>query len=362
MALASYLGEVSSLQRGMEQIDGGRAGSRYTPDEWQQACKTIYAGLSPEDLEIIRDRRGPVITGVFGAPDPDLAQRRLAETRAVLERAAVHDQDLVARRTLEDARQEAASRGVVSEEGRLSETERYARRMGIAAVSVTTAFPVALAAYGYTRVRREPGESILQGFDRRRYGNQYPIFAVPTDTEALIVTLAARDVLGWLRDEHDGAGPVPVDEKDARLQVFSLFAAGAQEIEPVGTLVHSVSHALLRSLADGRSGFGESSLAEWLSPATLTFGIYVATFHSHTLGALWTVLHHSCQEWLAGAIDGVWTCDNDPLCHQRQPRACERCLYLTFGCPDFNEDLSRTAPMSFWRGTARRADASSATT
>jgi hypothetical protein len=357
VALASYVGEVLSLQRGMEQVDGGTQGSRYTPEQWDQACRTIYAGLPEEDLQIIRDRRGPVVTGVFAVPEPDLEQRQLGESRPVLERAAVHDQDLVPRRTLADARQEAESRGATLDVDRLASAERYARRMGIAEVAVTMAFPVALAAYGYTRVRRDAEQAILQGFDRRRYHNQYPIFAIPTDTEALLVTLSAADVLAWLRDEHSYPGPSPSDETEARLHVFSLFASHAPETEPIRTLLHSASHALLGSLAEGRSGFGEASLAEWLSPATLTFGIYVATFHSHTLGALWTVLHHSCQEWLAGAIDGVWTCDNDPLCHQREPRACERCLYLTFGCPDFNRDLSRTAPMTFWRGTARRADA-----
>jgi hypothetical protein len=152
--------------------------------------------------------------------------------------------------------------------------------------------------------------------------------------------------------EHGYQESSPVDENEARSRIFSLFATDAPEAAPIRTLVHSVSHALLHSLADGGSGFGESSLAEWLSPATLTFGIYVATFHTHTLGALWTVLHHSCQDWLAATIDGVWTCDNDPLCHQREPRACERCLYLTFGCPEFNRDLSRSTVMTFWRQTA----------
>jgi hypothetical protein len=272
----------------------------------------------------------------------------------VIERAAIFDNALVPRRTLADARRDAENRGATLEAARLADAERVAQGCGIDEIAVTTAFPIALAAYGYSRVDGTPGQSRLIGFDRRRDDGTYQIFAIPTETEALLVTLSARQVLSWLQAEHGGGTPVPNDEAAARLSVVRIFAAAGPEAQHVTTLVHSMSHALIRSLADGRSGFGESSLAEWRSPETLTFAIYVASFHTNTLGALWTVLHHRCADWLLGAQEGMWSCENDPLCHLSEPRACERCLFLTFGCDVFNQDLSRSGPISFWRHTGHR--------
>ena len=193
---------------------------------------------------------------------------------------------------------------------------------------------MALAAYGFTRVRREPGAASVTGFQVRSTAggpSRYRIFALPVETEALVVSLSAVQVLAWLHAQHGWGGTVPSTEKDARLEVFGLFATENTLAALVRTLTHSISHALLRSLANGRSGFGEASMAEWVSPETLTCAIYVASLHSESLGALWTVLHHACEEWLRGATDTVWSCQNDPMCHLRNPRACERCLYLTFG-------------------------------
>src|SRR5690606_10126397 len=97
------------------------------------------------------------------------------------------------------------------------------------------------------------------------------------------------------------------------------------------TLVHSMSHLLLRTLDDGQSGFGESSLAEWVVPEALTFAIYVSSYKAVPIGAFWTLLHSRAEAWATSAISNIFRCDNDPLCHHRRPMACERCMFLTFG-------------------------------
>jgi hypothetical protein len=355
IALASYAGHVSDLHRGMEEVTGGGGATRMTPEQWEEAVRTRYRGLDPEDLEVIRRARGPVTEGPWAVPPPGGPEADVAMSRRVIERAAIFDNALVPRRTLTDARRDAEARGAALEAARLTDSERVARSFGIEEIAVTTGFPIALAAYGYSRVDGTPGQSRVMGFDRRREDGTYQIFAIPTETEALLVTLSARQVLSWLRAEHGCVTTVPDDEASARLMIVRLFAAGGPEAQHVRTLTHSMAHALIHSLADGRSGFGESSLSEWRSPETLTFAIYVASFHTNTLGALWTVLHHRCADWLIGAQEGMWSCENDPLCHLSEPRACERCLFLTFGCEIFNQDLSRSGPISFWRHTGHRA-------
>ena len=90
-------------------------------------------------------------------------------------------------------------------------------------------------------------------------------------------------------------------------------------------------------------------MAEWMVPETLTFALYTNSFKSFTLGALWTLLNNRVSHWLRESFESVLRCDNDPLCHQHTPRACERCCFLTFGCQRFNDTLDRSAVASFWR-------------
>lgn len=110
-----------------------------------------------------------------------------------------------------------------------------------------------------------------------------------------------------------------------------------------------MSHTMLRALDDGQVGFSESSLAEWVVPETLTFALYANNFKSVTMGSLWTLVNNRTLQWLERSADSAQRCDNDPLCHQRTEQACERCLYITFGCQEFNHDLDRRTLRTFWQ-------------
>ena len=150
-----------------------------------------------------------------------------------------------------------------------------AHELGVDDMSVTWSFPIALAAFGYTRTTGRVGEGTLRGFSNRpdQYDNKYPIFAVATDTEAVLITLDPSRVLEWLADH----GALETPDGDPRLQLLRVFAT--EESNPVAaglvrTLVHTMSHTMLRALDDGQVGFAESSLAEWIVPETLTFALY----------------------------------------------------------------------------------------
>jgi hypothetical protein len=123
-------------------------------------------------------------------------------------------------------------------------------------------------------------------------------------------------------------------------------------------LAHSATHAMLRALDDGQSGFGESSLAEWIVPNALTAGIYVGSYNDFTLGALDTVLRRRVAPWLTRAADDVNHCDNDPMCSHTSPQrphaACDRCLHLSYGCRTWNADLDRKLLRRFWVWTQQR--------
>jgi len=175
------------------------------------------------------------------------------------------------------------------------------------------------------------------------------VYAVASSTEALLVTLSAREVLGFLHQRGDLAH-APSTEDDARRQLLEIFADEAANMMAAGTirlLVHTLSHLLLRGLDDGQIGFAEASLAEWLVAETLTFAIYANTVKDFTLGSLWTLLTDRTLSWLRSAVDTTVRCENDPICYQHDPRSCERCVYLTFGCRLFNTELDRKVLYEF---------------
>ena len=359
VAIGSYLGHETQVASALDEVEGPGKG-RMTEEEWAEALNSRYQHLDPYEIELLRKRRGPATEGVAAVGEIAAEAVALGEKRLLIERATLFDRQQVRRYLLDDALEEAKSMRFASEPALHFAAERAAS-LGIAELSVTVEFPIAVAAYGYTRVTREPGTSTLRSFARaQHYDGRTPIFVVPTDTEAVLVTLSAQKVLAWLATRGSYAGEVPSAEADARKELINLFALDDDSVAAAEarTLVHTLSHALLRALDDGKSGFGESSLAEWVVPETLTFGIYVSSFQSHTLGAFWTLLHSRAGEWLESAFESVWSCGNDPLCHQRSPMACVRCLFLTFGCSSFNSDLSRSLVMDFWRaGDLKRRDA-----
>lgn len=351
---ASYLGDETSVALSLNDLERqGHGSNRMTQDEWDEAVRTKYRHLDDEEIDILRRSRGPVVEGVGATSELGSELVTLAEQRPLLERATLFDHDQIQRYTLKDAQHEARGLHRAAAAAALERARDRTVELGIDELGVTDQFPIAIAAYGYTRTSKRPNTSTLRGFATTgQYENADPIFTVTTNTEALLVSLSAKRTLRWLHERGSYEKPPPEDERDARLAVLEMFAREPEHPEgpdEARTLIHTLSHVLLRALDDGQTGFGESSLAEWLVPETLTFGIYVSSFQAYTLGALWTLLHNRTLEWLQASFEAVWRCDNDPLCHHRQPRACERCLYLTFGCPSFNDRLSRSVVMDFWR-------------
>ena len=362
-ALASWIGDETDVAASIRELGHTGGTSRQTSEEWAATAATLRAsGIDETTIANLKVLQGPVEAGVASVVvDVPAAVLEAANKRQMVERAGLFDRRIVEdRRSFHDLLESTSG----PERTAADYTEATLASFGINDVSVTLQFPILLASYGYSRCQREPGTSDLRSYaSPNQYGGRTPIFTVPAHTEALLVTLDARFVLGFL--EHEGlvSGPVPDDERSARLSLAELLAA---EPEPgslgaagcARRLVHSASHALLRALDDGRSGFGESSLAEWVVPDALTTAIYVVSYNDFTLGALDTVLRRRVAQWVVAASEAVWSCDNDPLCshtsHHRPFAACDRCLHLSFGCRTWNADLDRLLLRRFWSWTQQR--------
>ena len=346
IAVAHYLGLIDSIKAGLSEFDTQIDTKRMTAAEWATKEQQYLAlGLPHDDIADLKQLRGPVETGLAALGDvSQTVLDAVATNRPFYERAAVFDRNEVPRLILTDEITQVRSRGNSQQADAMQEAADLATKMGISELAVTWDFPIAKVAFGYTRERHEPGQGAIRGFrDPRQHDGKYPVYAVATKTEALLVTLSPREVLTFLHDR--GEVPVaPADENVARRQLLEIFAEAGTHPAPadtIRTLVHTLSHLLLRGLDDGQVGFAEASLAEWMVPETLTFAVYANSLKDFTLGSLWTLLNNRSLSWLRSVCDQTIHCENDPICYQRERRSCERCAYLTFGCRHFNADLDR---------------------
>ena len=365
-ALASWLGDDTDLGRSLSELDRSGNASRMSQQQWEQQEKALRAaGVDPAIIDQLRAANAPASTGtaaILGSISDDLAA--LGGQRPMVERAALFDKKIIDdRKSVNDF----AAPPPAALSAAISRASAVMTALGIEDISVTQRFPIVVASYGYSRVQQAPGASHLLSYARpRQYNGKTPIFAVPANTEALLVTFDARPILSFLVSEGNYSGVVPGDLRDAKLALAEILAAnpGSTDESAAGKtrrLAHSASHALLRALDDGQSGFGESSLAEWIVPDALTAAIYVASYSDFTLGALDTVLRRRVAPWLVQAAEGVSYCDNDPMCSQTSPdrphAACDRCLHLSFGCRIWNADLDRKLLRRFWLHTRQQAPA-----
>jgi hypothetical protein len=365
VALASWLGDEESIARSMQQLEQAGGGARKTVDEWATIEATLRASnFDEQTIEHLRSLEGPVDTGVpaIVANVPAHVVEAANHDRLIVERAGLFD-----RKILTDRQSFADLHAATSGPSRTAadHAAHTLAALGIADISVTQQFPVVVASYGYSRAQRVPGQAHLRGYAKpKRYDGKNPIFAVPARTEALLVTFDALALLGFMAQEGLLAPTPAADDRAAKLALAELLASdptvgGDGAAGTVRRLVHSASHALLRALDDGQTGFGESSLAEWVAPDTLTSAIYVASYTDFTLGAFETVLRQRVAPWLEATADAVNTCDNDPMCSHRSPErphaACDRCLHLSFGCRTWNADLDRLLLRRFWLYTQRLA-------
>ncbi|MGY2089124.1 hypothetical protein [Nocardia gipuzkoensis] len=365
-ALASWLGDEENLAVALTELNQPVAGPRKSAEEWAETeAKLRKSDIDEQTIAAIRALQAPTAVGPAAIMEGVSAEVvNMAGTRPMVERAGLFDRHIITdRRSFDDVAATSSGSAAVASASAVADA---IVALGIEDISVTQSFPIVTASYGYTRAAREPGQAHLRSYAAPRlYSGKTPIFAVPADTEALLVTFDAQVVLEFLRHQGLWRGTPPDTPREAKLTLAEILAAdlggGEGSAGVVRRLVHSASHALLRALDDGQSGFGESSLAEWIVPNALTSAIYVVSYANFTLGAFDTVQRRRIGSWLERAADGIDHCDNDPLCSQtsafRPHAACDRCLYVSYGCRVWNAELDRKLLRRFWLWTRRWAAA-----
>jgi len=312
----------------------------------------VEAGvISSEDFENMRRRILGETEDAFGAitdiVPPEICSR-VGGAPGAHERTLIWgDAGGLRKWRLPDFRKAAADTGRHGAVDVLDDAERELRRFGFSDLIVVENFPVALVAYGYSRLSRTPQRAQLLAFPPKSISSakdKVPIFVIESNTEAVFFELDARQILAWLSDQNLAPDvELPEDDDQALVQakaaVLSAMNADPVAAARVQLLQHTMAHALIRNLGE-RAGFAENTMAEYHIPELLTFGVYADTHQDFTLGALVSLVEHRLAEWLEAAKEGARSCDWDPKC-SRDEGACMGCLHLSFGCDQFNEGLDR---------------------
>ncbi|MFZ5898177.1 MAG: hypothetical protein ACOYU7_03175 [Bacillota bacterium] len=272
--------------------------------------------------------------GVLAMPP----SRRLVEHIALLDSTELTDETTVVDRLRQ--------RGALEQANDFEQACHEAMdRLGFCNVRVINDFPIAMAAIGYTRVSRDPNLSVLNPFPPDEDG-KIPLFVIPTETEGLWFQLNPVRVAHWLVENGLTNGPVPEEAADTWAWLyervladgFQYGAAPTAATRAVLTLLHTVSHVLLQRIE--WSGFGSSSVGEYLIPETLSFILYGNRFAEAKIGGLTTLFEQRLPLWLKDAAQAGRSCIYDPLCSE-DGGSCAGCLHREHNCPLFNHRLSR---------------------
>ena len=232
---------------------------------------------------------------------------------------------------------------------RIEEASRRAKDlMGIETVRIVNDFPLALCAFGYTRMARDPSRAIITPFPADERG-KIPILALASETEALWFQLDPVKVVSWLIENGLASGVAPSNPVEAwawlYLQLPGLRVSphepqyGERASATVRTLLHSMSHVFLRRIE--WSGFSPSSVGEYLIPGSLSFILYANRYAETKIGGLTTLFEQRLDTWLWDAVQAGQECIYDPLCSD-DGGSCAGCTHREHNCPSFNRELSRS--------------------
>jgi hypothetical protein len=348
----SYLGYFPDVLAG---LDEARKQVKGDPAQWAVIEAALRAQGIPED--IISAQRAANLgeaQGVF----TEMAQHisddvvgRIGRQQKCCERALIFNGppadsgDGLVVESLADYRNRADQLGHSTAVDRLDKAQQALHEHGFERLLVVTNFPIALVAYGYTRLTSDEHVAMLRSFRPTQKGSaQKPIYVGSSNTEAIFFELDCLRVRNWLVANgfvDDPARWSAMGDDRVAVKAALLVEADAETDahRMVQRLCHTLAHTLIRNLGE-RAGFGEDTMAEYLIPEMLTIGLYANVHQDFTLGALVSLVEHNLRSWLEASRQNAETCTWDPVCGEAEG-ACANCLHLAFGCEHWNRDLDR---------------------
>jgi hypothetical protein len=299
--------------------------------EWQRQ----HRATQTEELTPLRINR---LLGTKSATELRVG-RRMLEQVALLDSLSVTSVSDVATRLEAAGDKQQAERALAGAAWGKS-------HLGIAELRAIEDFPIGLCGIGFTRVKSDPGQTILTPFPQ--VGQRTPLYAVVTRTEAIYLQLCPARVAHWLYQNALLPSPPPADPEEAWAKMYHEIPAwgvGRSESShmapaavAVRTLLHTISHVLLRHIE--WSGYAAQSVGEYMLPDGLASVLYASRYTDTKVGGLLTLFEQGLGGWLESSHQAGADCVLDPFCAE-EGGTCVGCLHREFNCTEFNRELSR---------------------
>ena len=360
VVISQYLGLVTP-----EQYEAVVAKGNITrEDDFEKILQTEAdslraAGLDDSTIEMVMDakRRSNPNNQLFESiakVSNSLSVAAPEEYTPIAEAILEYDELLHAKVTL--SLEEAANDAELINDGIKPNYRELANRFGFSNVQVCSSVPIVFCSYGYTR-KEQFGDGIkLRGFPREM--EKRNIYAARLETEGVLFEIDRKRIIDWLLENRlisDSDKPKSDSEYDLKMWFLDRIQTGlitpftqiddtsnkGKITKAVYTLVHSISHALIREAAEV-CGLDKSSLSEYILPNIPAIFIYCANSQGFSMGALYSTFQSQFDKWLKHAKENSKKCIFDPLCINHD-KACAGCLFLNeVSCKHFNKDLDRS--------------------
>lgn len=360
VVIAQYLGLITS-----EEYEGVIANGNITQEnefekKLQEEAATLRSlGLDDATIDTVLDakRRGNPNNKIFEAianVSSGLSVAETSEYTPIAEAIMEYDELVHAKVTL--SLEAAEDDAKIINDGLKPDYRETATKYGFSNVQLCSNVPIVSCSYGFTRKEQFGDRIKLRGFPREM--EKRNVYAARLETEGVLFELDRRRIIEWLLDNQiisEKDKPKSSRDNDLKLWFLDKIKTGIitpfTEIDDVGekekitkavyTLIHSISHTLIREAAE-ICGLDKSSLSEYILPNIPAIFIYCANSQGFSMGALYSAFQSQFDKWLKHASDNSKKCIFDPICIN-QDKACAGCLFLNeVSCKHFNKDLDRS--------------------
>lgn len=360
VVISQYLGLISP-----EQYENVVAkGSITRKDDFEknlqeEADSLRAAGLDDITINTVieakrRNNPNNQIFDAIGKVSNGLSVNAPEEYTPIAEAILEYDELLHAKITL--SLEEAANDAEIINDGVKPNYRELASKFGFSNAQVCSSVPIVFCSYGFTRKEQFGDRIKLRGFPREM--EKRNVYAARLETEGVLFEIDRKRILGWLLENgfiSDLDKPKSDDEYDLKMwfldRIQTRLITPFTEIDDpsdngkitkaVYTLIHSISHALIREAAE-ICGLDKSSLSEYILPNIPAIFIYCANSQGFSMGALYNAFQSQFDKWLKHSKENSKKCIFDPICINHD-KACAGCLFLNeVSCKHFNKDLDRS--------------------
>lgn len=244
-----------------------------------------------------------------------------------------------------------------------AQPEKYAEiaaGYGITSACVCDKIPFIACSYGYTRKSSEYAKGARLNALKKEDRLKNNVYAVKLDTEGVLFEFDRKKIIEWLLKNNfisQEEAPDMDSEEDIRLwfinnikldkiKSFSDIDKSEKSTRYVYSLIHSISHLLIKAAAD-IGGLSRDSLSEYIFAGVPAVLIYCQNSQGFSLGSLFNTFEAYFDRWLERAFQFANECVFDPVCIEKH-KACTGCLFINeLSCQHFNKDLDRSLVIGY---------------